>query len=117
MIGYFILLRILLLKYLVKNKQDIVSKAVLNLQVTTDDFKPVHKFAQSISLNKGDSTEADFSFSVPAPGFYRCTVSQELGGVVKEIKKFNIGYEPESVVSLPDNKPDLRKFWDESLLN
>jgi flagellin-like hook-associated protein FlgL len=34
---------------------------------------------------------------------------------MNEIKKFNIGYEPEYIVSLPDNKPDFRKFWDESL--
>ena len=103
------------IEVLVRNEQNVQAKAALNLQVTTDDFKPVHKFAQSISLNKRDSTEADFSFSVPAPGFYRCTVSQEVNGIVKEIKKFNIGYEPEYIVSLPDNKPDLRKFWDESL--
>ncbi len=103
------------IQILVKNTKDDAAKATLNLQITTDDFKPVHRFAQSISLSKGDSTEANFSFSVPAPGFYRCTVTQELDGKMNEIKKFNIGYEPEYIVSLPDNKPDLRKFWDESL--
>ena len=103
------------IQILVKNTKNDGAKATLNLQITTDDFKPVHRFAQSISLSKGDSTEADFSFSVPAPGFYRCTVSQNVDGTVSEIKKFNIGYEPEYIVSLPDNKSDLRKFWDESL--
>ena len=65
---------------MVKNTKNDAAKATLNLQITTDDFKPVHRFAQSISLSKGDSTEADFSFSVPAPGFYRCTVTQEVDG-------------------------------------
>lgn len=103
------------IQIIVKNTRNDAAKATLNLQVTTDDFKPVHRFAQSISLSKGDSTEADFSFSVPAPGFYRCTVTQEVDGKMNEIKKFNIGYEPEYIVSLPDNKTDFRKFWDESL--
>ncbi len=104
------------IQVIVANNQDEAAKLSLHLQVTTDDYKLLHQFSQAVSLNKGDSTEVDFSFSVPAPGFYRCSVFQDEDGIVNEIKKFNIGYEPTSIISLPDNKPDLKQFWDESLV-
>lgn len=104
-----------LIQVVVKNQKNENASSTIRLQVTTDDYKPVYKFAQSIMLNSGDSTQIDFSFVAPAPGFYRCIVLQEKNGESKEVKKFNIGYEPESIVSLPDNKSDLRNFWDESL--
>ena len=103
------------IQVVVKNQNNEKTSSTISLRVTTDDYKQVYQFAQSVMLNKEDSTQVDFSFVAPAPGFYRCTVLQENNGISKEVKKFNIGYEPENIVSLPDNKSDFRKFWDESL--
>ena len=103
------------IQVVVKNQNNEKTSSTIKLKVTTDDYKQVYQFAQSVMLNKEDSTQVDFSFVAPAPGFYRCTVLQENKGISKEVNKFNIGYEPENIVSLPDNKSDFRKFWDESL--
>ena len=80
----------------------------IRLTVNTDKRMPVYSFAQEVTITPHDSSLISFSFSLPAPGFYRCTVSNEEA----EIRKFNIGYEPEAIVSLPDNQPDIDAFWE-----
>ncbi len=91
----------------INNKNTEVSSNV-KLDIMTDQYVPLYALSQSVSLSKGDSTVLNFDFTVPAPGFYRCVVSEN-GEVVK---RFNIGYEPESVISLSDAQPDLKEFWD-----
>ncbi len=96
-----------LLQIVIVNK-DTASQAVVQLEVATDQRSPLSAFSQSVALQKGDSTQVDFSFTLPAPGFYRCLLTED----GREVKRFNIGYEPENIVSLPDNQPDLKAFWD-----
>ncbi len=86
------------------------SQAVVRLDITTDQRCPLSAFSQSVALQPGDSTQVDFSFTLPAPGFYRCLLTED----GQEVKRFNIGYEPENIVSLPDNQPDLKCFWDKA---
>ena len=80
----------------------------IRLTVNTDKRMPVYCFAQQTTVAPHDTALVSFSFTLPAPGFYRCTVSNE----DVEIQKFNIGYEPEAIVSLPDNQPDIDTFWE-----
>ena len=80
----------------------------IRLTVSTDKRMPVYCFAQQTTVAPHDTAQVNFSFTLPAPGFYRCTVSNE----DIEIQKFNIGYEPEAIVSLPDNQPDIDTFWE-----
>lgn len=77
------------------------------LTVTTDKYEPVGEYSQQVKVGAGDSSLVSFNFKV-APGFYRCTVKNNGG----EVKKFNIGFEPENIVSLPDAQPDFKAFWD-----
>lgn len=86
------------------------SDAVIQLAVTTDKYVPLSGFSQTVTLQQGDSTQVNFSFTLPEPGFYRCALTEN----GQEVKRFNIGYEPESIVSLPDNQPDLKAFWDKA---
>ena len=83
----------------------------IELKVATDKHIPVYNFSQEISLSGKDSANISFTFNVPAPGFYRCTLTSISKSGTTEIRKFNIGYEPEYIVSLPDNQPDLQEFW------
>ena len=92
----------------VKNTGDEKVNRNIRLTVNTDKRMPVYSFAQEVTITPHDSSLISFSFSLPAPGFYRCTVSNEEA----EIRKFNIGYEPEAIVSLPDNQPDIDAFWE-----
>ena len=90
------------------NDKDEAVASLVKLQVTTDQYAPLYTLSQSVSLQKGDSANLSFDFTVPAPGFYRCTVFENN----EMVKRFNIGYEPESIVSLSDAQPDLKEFWD-----
>lgn len=81
--------------------------SVLRLEVTTDCNQALLSLSQSITLHKGDSVLVDFSFHLSNPGFYRCVLSE--GAQV--IRKFNIGYEPQNIVSLADHSADLKEFW------
>lgn len=94
------------------NKKNSTASIVLYLDIQTDTRLPLYTFSQRISLNPETNTLLDFSFSLSTPGFYRCTLTEEANGEKTIVKQFNIGYEPEAIVSLPDNQPDLKEFWD-----
>lgn len=98
-----------ILKVVVVNNRS-KSNATLQLTITTDQYVPISIFSQSVALQMGDSTQINFSFTLPEPGFYRCTLAENN----QVVKRFNIGYEPENIVSLPDNQPDLKAFWDQA---
>ena len=94
----------------VVNSNNEISKCEVSLTVTTDQGLPVTEMSQRVAVAAGDSTAVQFEINVE-PGFYRCTVAGD-GEVVKE---FNIGFEPESIVSLPDAQPDFDEFWQRTL--
>lgn len=87
---------------------DSTASAHYNVQLTvaTDTKQPVYSLSQNVATAAGDSAVCNFRLNL-APGFYRCTVS------VDNTKKqsFNIGFEPENIVSLPDYQPDFAQFW------
>lgn len=82
------------------------------LILTTDMFAPVDSIVKNFELDPGDSIAAHIPFKLPAPGFYHCMMYIKKGGILGSPEKFNIGYEPEKVVSPLDAKPDLKEFWD-----
>lgn len=94
----------------VVNSNNEISKCEVSLTVTTDQGLPVTEMSQLVAVAAGDSTAVQFEINVE-PGFYRCTVAGD-GEVVKE---FNIGFEPEGIVSLPDSQPDFDEFWQRTL--
>lgn len=94
----------------VVNSNNKISKCEVSLTVTTDQGLPVTEMSQLVAVAAGDSTAVQFEINVE-PGFYRCTVAGD-GEVVKE---FNIGFEPEGIVSLPDSQPDFDEFWQRTL--
>ena len=94
----------------VVNSNNEISKCEVSLTVTTDQGLPVTEMSQRVAVAAGDSTAVQFEINVE-PGFYHCTVAGD-GEMVKE---FNIGFEPESIVSLPDSQPDFDEFWQRTL--
>lgn len=101
------------IRVVAKNNRDKATATTLQLEVTTDQYRKVTTLGQSFNLAKNDSAQLDFSFALPEPGFYRCRLTERAAdGQATEIKKFNIGYEPTAIVSLPDAQPDLKEFWD-----
>lgn len=92
------------------NDKKVDTSSTVQLELATDKNKLLSTFSQTVVLQKGDSTQLNFSFTLPEPGFYRCTLSED----EKVVKKFNIGYEPENIVSLPDYQDDLKVFWNQA---
>ena len=91
-----------------RNKITGNSNSNVQLHIATDKREPLYALSQNVAIAQGDSTQLAYSFVLPQPGFYRCTLTED----GNEVKRFNIGYEPESVVSLGDAQPDLKEFWD-----
>jgi len=91
------------------NKSSRKSSGKITLTLSSDKRVLLDEFTRSISIPAKDSNSTVFSFSVD-PGFYRISVSSSVG----VIKKFNIGYEPEKIISPMDAKPDFKEFWDKA---
>lgn len=98
-----------MVEMLVSNGGEQPDSASVTLTVTTDDYRSVCGLSQQVLLPAGARVPVRFAFTVPAPGFYRCTLTAADGS---EIRRFNLGYEPEFIVSPGDAQPDLREFWD-----
>ncbi len=97
-----------------KNNHDKIIKENISLSVSTDKKTFLYSLSQNISVQKNDSGNINFCFNLPEPGFYRCSLTKRQNSTTKDIKKFNIGYEPAAIVSLPDAQPDLKEFWDKA---
>ncbi len=86
----------------------------LTCTVTTDNFQPVSRDTADIFLKRGEALDYPIRFIPPAPGFYRITVQAERDGKRGPALKFNVGYEPEKIVSPADAKPDFEQFWQDA---
>lgn len=92
------------------NADTLPVRCSVTLSIETDTHHPVTSMSQTAMIAAGDSVNFTFDFNL-MPGFYGCTVT----GNGAEVKKFNIGYEPENIVSLPDAQPDFDEFWQRTL--
>ncbi|MDR3188795.1 MAG: acetylxylan esterase [Prevotellaceae bacterium] len=77
----------------------------------TDKRAAVDSVVTPVQLSAGEEKAATVAFKLPEPGFYRCTLYAESNGVAGDMETFNVGYEPEKIVSPRDAKPDLEAFW------
>jgi len=101
----------------IKLKNTLKEKVKFNviMVLKTDMFKAVDSIVIPVSLESGKTLATAVPFKLPAPGFYRCTVYLQKDGISGNPEKFNIGYEPEKVVSPADAKADFEQFWKQSL--
>jgi cephalosporin-C deacetylase-like acetyl esterase len=96
------------------NQNTTAFPATLQVEVTTDDFKPVQSLKQTFTLATGAKTSKTFTLKAK-PGFYRYTVYLQSGGEKGKPVKLNIGYEPEKIRGFPDKPADFGSFWQSSL--
>ena len=102
---------------------DAVSSRI-SLIVTTDTQLPLCELSQSVNIAKGDSAVLTFQPAITAPGVYKCKVLADGKNVLDfpfnqysgtdKASHFNIVFEPENIVSLPDYQPDFEEFWNEA---
>ena len=93
----------------VANPADKRLKGKLTLKLMTDKYEPLKTFTKSINLAAGSSSAVKFEFPLE-PGFYRTEVS--VNGGTPDC--YNIGFEPEKVISATDRQPDFQQFWDKA---
>lgn len=84
-------------------------------KITTDDYIPVDSLCYSIRCNPYDNFRQNIEVKVSKPGFYRFSLYGVQNGLKSDEIKFNIGYNPEKIISNPDPKPDFDAFWQEAL--
>lgn len=87
--------------------------SVLEFYVTpdVDETTRVMSVKMPVQIPKGETDTLEFQISALSPGFYKCFVTDD-GNL---IKRFNIGYEPTNIVSLPDARADFDQFWQDAL--
>lgn len=89
--------------------------AIIHVDITTDNYKPLRTDSQAVNLKSGIHTAKKFSFQPSMPGFYRYTVYLESNGEKGKEKNFNLGYELEKIQAPSDAKPDFTSFWQNTL--
>lgn len=90
-------------------------RTAVNLLLLTD-MKDTAAAMTRYGIFKGkDSDTVCFPVSVP-PGFYRAEISLSGSeGTAVPVKVFNIGCDPEKIVSPQDRSGDFQEFWDRTL--
>ena len=73
-----------------------------------DLLPAVYDQTQNVKVAKGGSSEVVFGVELPEAGFYRCLV---IADGIDTLKRFNIGFNPEQIVSPVDSQPDFDQFW------
>ncbi len=90
-----------------KNASDLTFRVTTDRDETTD----LARFSNRTNILAGDKQTVQYTIDVKEPGFYKCFIYDD-GNL---IKRFNIGYEPKLVISLPDALPDYDQFWADAL--
>lgn len=102
-------------QYLDLNLENVLDeKAKFNiiLVLKTDKYASVDSINVPCELKAKENKSIHVPFQLPEPGFYRCELSLEKDGVRGDIRKFNIGFEPEKIISPVDSKSDFAEFWE-----
>jgi cephalosporin-C deacetylase-like acetyl esterase len=94
-----------------KNTSTERAKCNIILVLKTDKHAAIDSLVTPVKLSGSEEKTTSVTFKLPEPGFYRCKLYLESKGTTGNIETFNIGYEPEKIVSPRDAKPDFEAFW------
>ena len=96
----------------------------ISLVITTDTKQPAFSVTQNVNVAQGDSAVLTYKPAICTPGFYHCEVFADGKNIVdfpyeqnwgtEHHDFFNIAYEPENIVSLPDYQDGVKAFWDKA---
>ncbi|MDD5516120.1 MAG: acetylxylan esterase [Bacteroidales bacterium] len=98
----------------VRNNEEKKQKSVIHLTVTTDDYRPVQESSRKVRVKPKAGMTLVVPLEISDPGFYRCTLRLETDGLKGEPLSFNVGLEPEKIVSPIDAQEDFDAFWEET---
>ena len=88
------------------------AKCHVILVLKTDKWVTIDSLVSPVRLSAGEGKIISIDFKLPEPGFYRCKLYLKNSSAASDAKTFNIGYEPEKIISPRDAKPDFEAFWE-----
>ncbi|MCM1070965.1 MAG: beta-glucosidase BglX [[Clostridium] fimetarium] len=94
-----------------RNDTGVDGSASVSSKLMKDDWSFVDEWTKEIKLDAGSTAGVKFDALTLAPGFYRVEV--RVGDHL--VRRFNIGYDPTSIVSAADRQPDFEAFWHNAL--
>ncbi len=90
-----------------KASSDGISSGEVTLIVEKDTHETIGEYKKEYDLSRS-STQLDFPLDL-APGFYRVKINHK----DTLFDEFNIGIEPQKIVSPTDAQPDFVQFWED----
>ena len=105
----------------VTNPYDHEVETTVKLTVRTDKMKAYKTLSKTETVNAGASAGITLDFEAE-PGFYNITptlngdavYTSQLFSSGQKSASFNIGVDPERIVSEPDKQSDFEQFWNET---
>ena len=103
------------IKIKLKNTSDKAIWINTILKISTDNYIAIDSINFPVKLRGNSTLEATIPFKLTNPGFYRFKLFLQRNNEISDPEKFNIGYEPEKIISIRDAKPDFESFWTQTL--
>lgn len=96
----------------IENKGKKQLKATLKISLMTDAYRPIKSQELQVDIPAHATTSlGTYGLKNAEPGFYRYKVSVEIEGGQKLEEQFNVGYEPEKILSPNNEATDFAEFW------
>lgn len=96
----------------IENKGKKQLKASLEISLMTDAYRPIKSQELQVDIPAHATTSlGTYGLKNAEPGFYRYKVSVEIEGGQQLEEQFNVGYEPEKIVSPNNEATDFAEFW------
>ena len=99
------------LKIGIKSVSNQKRDVTLICKITTDDYNSVDSLSYKIKYKNKEMSFDGIKYTPLHPGFYRFTVYAEGKGIKSNVLRFNVGFNPESIISPADAPADFEIFW------
>lgn len=82
----------------------------VKVALRTDAYEDFKTYEKQVTLASGETQTVAIEMGDLTPGFYHAVVTANYS----EVADFNIGYDPTSIVSVPDAQSDFMEFWNKA---
>ena len=99
------------LKIGIKSISNLKRDVTLICKITTDDYNSVDSLSYKIKYKNKEMSFDGIKYTPLHAGFYRFTIYAEGKDIKSNVLHFNVGFNPESIVSPVDAPADFETFW------
>ncbi|WP_455497240.1 acetylxylan esterase [Coprobacter sp.] len=83
-------------------------------KITTDDYRPVDSLSYKIEYDGKSLLSKQIKYKPLHAGFYRFTVYLTGKSIKSNTLRFNVGFDPENIISPVDAPRDFELFWEQT---